>query len=293
MSFISKNKEDQPRKPKTLGTRRAPITKYYRSESQTADTVSPFARKKTARKARKYIFGALDIILVLILIFGIGYSLMVKPQPKIVTNDSTFHSKNEYFAFSSQQLSQLKNRNKITLDETGIKNELRKKFPEITSVQIELPFFSEQPTIRLSIAKPSFILDSHGSSYVINASGVAAAKASDMAHSKDLPIITDQSGFIIKPGSQVLTSESTLFISNLIAQLKHANVPILSLTLPTAAEELDLKTKDQTYFVKFYPGGDVASESGQFLASRKHFSESGQQPSEYLDVRVNGKIFYK
>jgi cell division septal protein FtsQ len=58
-------------------------------------------------------------------------------------------------------------------------------------------------------------------------------------------------------------------------------------------QKLDLRAKDQPYFVKFYLGGDPLAQIGQYLAARHHFNEAGQQPAEYLDVRVPGKVFFK
>jgi hypothetical protein len=77
-----------------------------------------------------------------------------------------------------------------------------------------------------------------------------------------------------------------------LAQTRRAGVPIKSLTFPPLAQELDLATEDQPYFVKFYLGGDPLVQAGTFLAARHQFS-SGVKPSVYLDVRVPGKIFYK
>jgi hypothetical protein len=70
-------------------------------------------------------------------------------------------------------------------------------------------------------------------------------------------------------------------------------VSVSSLTLPKTAQELDLRTKDRPYYVKFYLGGDALLQAGQFLATRRQFDTSNTQPAEYLDVRVEGKIFYK
>jgi hypothetical protein len=70
-------------------------------------------------------------------------------------------------------------------------------------------------------------------------------------------------------------------------------VTITSLSLPSKPSELDLRTKDRPYFVKFYMGGDALTQAGQFLAARAQFDRQNHQPADYLDVRVAGKIFYK
>jgi hypothetical protein len=228
-----------------------------------------------------------------VLLGGLVYSLLISPNPTVKANNLTFHSLAEYKTAAAAQLAHFDNRNKITFDESGLTTALKKQFPEISSVQVELPLFSEHPSIFLTIDRANFFLESQGIRYVIDSSGKAITKAANLPAVGNLPIINDTSGFAITPGRQVLSSSGVAFISTVIAQCRQANIKIASLTLPAVPQELDLKAKDRSYFVKFFLGGDVMSQAGQYLASRHHFDETNQQPSQYLDVRVDGKVFYK
>jgi len=290
MALFSKKPKD--RKSKIATPRRSPLNTYYRAEAGPG-AASPFSKKSPKRRIRKYLLGLLDIALLALVIIGIGYSLIIKPQPKVIVNSSSFHSLQTYRAAAATQLRHLNNRNKITFNEGALASALQKQFPEITNVQVELPLFSEQPTIRLTVAAASFFLNSGGQRYIINSSGRAVSVASSLPRFTNLPNIEDQSGFKTTTGSQVLSADSVAFINTVIAECHRAQVPLGSLTLPAIPEELDLRTKDQPYFVKFYMSGDVLSETGQFLAARQHFANNQQPPSQYLDVRVAGKIFYK
>jgi hypothetical protein len=286
--LFNKNKQ-KPEKPLP---RRSAVNTYYRAGGET-NTASPFKKKPPKKSARKLIFGFLDIILVVVLVFGLGYSLLVKPEPKLSVNDESFHPLSTYQAATTGQLSQLKYRNKITFNEQSLAAALEAKFPEINNINLELPIFSEVPKIHLNVARPSFQLNSRGVNYIINNSGTAVAKSAALPRLNNLVTINDESNFYVNPGYKVLSAQSVSFINNLIAQCRHANVPISVLTLPNQPEELDLRTSDQPYYVKFYLGGDPIIQSGQFLSSRAHFLSSGSPPSQYLDVRINGKIFYK
>jgi hypothetical protein len=282
--------QNRPRTPNAKPRPRSPITKYYRSSS--SGLASPFTKKTPKKSARRFLFGILDIILIGLALFGIFYSLGIKPQPKIIVNDGSFHSSKEYANTTNNLFHSVKNRNKITFDEQSIAANLQKQYPEITNVQIELPFFSQRPVVRLAVAKPSFILKSQNANYIVNTDGVAVSKLSGIAGNK-LVSIDDQSGFVIKPGDRVLSSASVAFIDNLIRQCRKAGIEIKTITIPQAPQELILRTKDQPYYVKFYMGGDVGTQAGQFLAARQNFKNSGKAPLIYLDVRINGKIFYK
>ena len=290
MAIFSKKPKD--RKSKNETPRRSPLNTYYRAEAREGGT-SPFSKRLPKRRVRKYLLGFLDIFLLALVIIGIGYSLIIKPQPKVITNSTSFHGLQAYQSAATDQLRHLNNRNKITFNEGALASALQKQFPEITNVQVELPLLSERPTIRLTVAAASFFLNSGGQRYIINSSGRAVAAAGNLPKFTNLPVIEDQSGFKTTTGSHVLSADSVAFINTVIAQCRRAQVPLVSLILPTIPEELDLRTKDQPYFVKFYMSGDVLSETGQFLAARQHFINDSQPPPQYLDVRVAGKVFYK
>jgi hypothetical protein len=289
MPLSRKNKKN--RKTLSQGRARAPMTAYYRGSPN--EESSPFSRQNPKRRAAPYLYGVLDIILAAVLIAGITYSLMINPHPSIKANSHTFHSINDYRSAAESQLSKINNRNKITFDEQGLAAALKTKFPEIRGVQVELPLLSEKPTINLAIDQPSFFLDSRGARYIIDSSGRAVTEAKRLPNIKNLPQINDNSGFRISPGRQVIGGDGVSFINTLYAQCRQAKIPVSTLSLPAIPEELDLRAKDQPYFVKFYLGGDPLAQIGQYLAARHHFNEAGQQPAEYLDVRVPGKVFFK
>jgi hypothetical protein len=288
MPLFNKNKQPRTRKSPAV---RSPITTYYRAAGKT--DASPFVKKTPKPSRRKYILGFFDIVLLVVLVAGLAYSLMIKPDPMVSLNDDSFHPLSVYQAEAKKQLQQLKNRNKITFSEQSFKNTLQARFPEISAVSIELPIFGEKPKINLSIARPSFQLNTRGTNLIVNNNGIAVSNAAALPKLKKLLTINDQSGYSVKPGSKILSASAVAFINTLIAQCQHAGVPISALTLPQLPQEIDLRASDQPYFVKFYLGGDALTQVGQFLAARAHFKQTGQFPAQYLDVRINGKIFYK
>jgi hypothetical protein len=279
-----------PRTPKTY--KRAPLTSYYRSNNEPGKA-SPFKKRPPKTNRRKLLFGAVDVILIILLVFGLAYSLMLKAQPKVTASDLSYHPLSVYNAQITPLFNSFGDRNKITFNETALISAIQKRFPEVQAVQVELPFFSEIPNVRLSVSPPAFNLLSGSSSYVVDSQGVVVAKTTDLPKLKSLVSLADQSGYPAVLGKQVLSSNSADFINTVTEQAAHAKVPISTLSLPPLAQELDLRTSDAPYYVKFYLGGDALTQSGQFLAARQQFNQSHQMPAEYLDVRVSGKIFYR
>ncbi len=287
----SSRKPSESRRPRLSG-RRPQVNTYYRGEPALGGS-SPFQKKPAPKSARRFFFGFLDIVLILVILAGLGYSLVISSKPKVLISSQAFHNRSDYQIYADGLFSQIKNRNKITYDEKAVTLTMEKRFPEITSINTELPIFSEQPTLRITVSQASLRVRSGSSNYVVDSQGVIVAPANQVPAAKNLPQITDQSGFNSKIGQPLLNVGAVDFIKTLIAETKVAKVPISAMTLPPVAQELDLRTSDRPYFVKFYLGGDALIQTGQYLAARNHFNQTGQQPAQYLDVRVAGKIFYK
>ena len=271
---------------------------YYSSHNRNT-AASPFDISTAKPKKISWRSRTIDWLLIILLISGIGYSLIVRPTPKLSLSSTIYHPQKVYLDTVSSKLQALKNRNKLTLDQKEIITSLQKQFPEIIGGSVNLPLFSQIPQVTLNIAKPSLLLKGTPGTFgandrlVIDQKGSVVGLITDLPQFKDLPLVTDNSGFSARKGQQALSTADVNFILDIVAQAKHAGVPIAGLVLPPKGQEVDLITGDRPYFVKFYLGGDSAFQIGQFLAARNQFDKGGSQPSQYLDVRVNGKIFYK
>lgn len=290
MALLKKTSEPGQRGSKNY--RRRPLTTYYRSEGAQGSS-SPFNKKPPPKNRRKLFAGAADLVLLAILILALANSLLISSAPKVTVTSTAYRSLSDYQPKVKQSFGGVGNRNKISFNETGVIKGIQAQFPEVSAVQIELPFFSQQPKVTLAVAPPVFRLNSAGHSLVVDSQGLAVAEAQSIASSSKLPVIDDQSGFQASAGRQVLSTQAVDFINYLIKQCRVAKVPLASLTLPVSPQELDVKTADQPYFIKFYLAGDPQVEVGQFLSTRHQFSQAGVTPNTYLDVRVSGKIFYK
>jgi hypothetical protein len=290
MALFKKQQQPKPRGNRTYN--RTPVTTYYRSKDEPGGR-SPFKRREAKKDRRKYLFGAADVLLIFFLLAALVYSLILNSRPKVEATDTSYHSAAEYNSKLAADFGGLQNRNKITFDEQGVINSIQKQFPEVQTALIELPFFSEQPKVRLIISPPAFKLASGGQVYIVDFQGLAVGLAKNSPAEAKLVTVNDQSGFQAAAGKQVLSSQEAGFISSVIQQSQRAKVPLSSLSLPAVPQELDLRTTDQPYFIKFYLDGDANTQAGQFLAARQKFAQSHITPSQYLDVRVQGKIFYK
>jgi len=133
-------------------------------------------------------------------------------------------------------------------------------------------------------------------SYVLDTSGKAllggAVPAAVMA--LNLPTLTDQSGLAIAVNHEALRSRDVRFIQTVVAELKTHGLTPSSLVLPVASSELDVHLLGQPYFTKFnLQSDDAPQQVGTFLAVQAQLKGQNVLPGAYVDVRVNGRAYYK
>ncbi|MDO8591326.1 MAG: hypothetical protein Q7R60_00130 [bacterium] len=291
MGLLNKKINSKSRRVSTQGGRIGPS---YWGGSPKAPPRSPFKKRLPLKKSPKRFFRRLLNVLVLVaIIAGFIFCLIIKPRPHTLVSSNAYHPNAVYETAANKAFEALRNKTKVTLDERGITTTLKKQFPEIDSIKIEVPIISQIATLRLNIAAPTFNFSSGNNLYVVGSNGVVAGLSSQFAGASKLPSVIDQSGFVAAPGKQVLGTEVIAFINTLIAQCQHAGIEVESLTLPATSQEIDLRVQNQLYYVKFYLGGDALNQAGQYLAAKHKFDSDNSQPQQYLDVRVAGKVYYK
>lgn len=276
-------------------TGQAPLPRatYYRSGGRPSGQRSPFEPASHPKQSSRHWLRLADVAFIVFLIGLLGWSLYLSGHAKVLASDLSYHSLADYKASTARYLEHVRNRNKVTFDDKAISEALRRDYPEIDTVKVELPVFSSTPVVRLNIAAPSFFIRENSVDYIVDSNGRLVAPKSRYPQVKNLPLLIDESGYQARPGLPVIGKPGVEFIKRLISQCRKNHVDIKSMSLPATPEELDLRTADKPYFVKFYLSGDADIQIGQFLAARAQFVRKNIQPTAYLDVRVSGKVFYK
>jgi hypothetical protein len=293
--MLKRGSKDRRREP-NLGGR--PAMTYYRSGPPT-DSPSPFKKADAPRRKRQWTGRLLDWCIVVAVIALAIYGLSLDAKPDVEVDSDTYRPGLAYKQAAAEAMNGLKYRTKLTFDEKALSDKLKRKYPEISSVSADLSLFSRTPKLHIAVAQPSLVFEGTAGTFganqhmIVDAKGTVVGPASDFASIRGLPSIRDDTGFGARTGESALSRSDVDFILTIIAQAKKAKLPIKSLTFPRSAQELDLRTADRPYYVKFYLSGDPLLQSGQFLAARHQFDQQNKQPKQYLDVRVSGKIFYK
>lgn len=289
---FKRSKTKIARRPRIRQNGSTPLT-YYRSGGSEGAS-SPFKKNTQGSLKKSTLFRRFtDTAVLLIVLAGLVYSLILKSEPEIKLSSSLYRPSLAYKHVVAKQLNSLKNQNKITVNDKEVTSRLLTDFPEIVSASVRIPLIGQTPRVEIVVASPSLFLKTADLTYIVNQDGKIIGKDSDFTQIKGLIVINDESNFKATVGEQVLSAQATSFVNVLAAQLVKSKVATPSLVLPPLANELRLRTGDNSYYTKFYLAGDPLQQVGQFIASRQHFISSDISPGEYLDVRVAGKVFYK
>ena len=276
-----------------------PVFSYYANRQDGGDTRS---RQQKPSSSRQYSWHHIPTILAIAaIIISLGYLLGINTNPRITvlgqsSGQTLLRAQNVYQQAAQHFLADsIFNRTKITINTGAFAQNMKKQFPELSSVSITLPLMGHRPIVEIALSQPALILVSNQGSYVVDLDGRAVMSTSETHNisSLGLPKISDQNTAKTQLGSGVLPNSDVTFIIQVIAQLKAKNLIVESLTLPAAADELHLKLKDQPYFIKFNTQLDSRQSAGTYLALKQKLDTDHVTPVEYVDVRVEGKAYYK
>lgn len=233
-------------------------------------------------------------ILLAAIAFVIIYGLLTDPtHPRVVASSIDYHSAQDYLSFIKQQLNSPLNHSKLTFASANLKRAIEAKFPEVTNVDVELPILGRDPVIRLDISPIAILLKAQGSNAIlVSGQGRLVGAMIDLKKAKGLIKVNDQSGVDISEGGQIFSTQQVSFLKTVAGEVT-AHGLIASFSLPATAQEVDMHIAGQVYTVKMDMGGDGLEQTGAYLAAKHYFLTRHHSPAQYLDVRVDGKVFFK
>lgn len=206
-------------------------------------------------------------------------------------------SKQEYQQELDRILSSsILNQNKLTINTAKLTDQFATKFPELGYVEIVLPFMGRRPVIEATTSRPALFLSTSTDSYVVDGKGRAVINLKDLpdnAKSMAIPTVKDQADIDVGVGKAVLAKQDVTFITTLYKQFAAKQISVSSIELPPLASELHVRLSGRPYYIKFSLLTDSRIAVGQYLALDQELSNKHITPSEYVDSRVEEKIYYK
>ena len=302
---------DSSRKPQLSLPGRQNIYTYYKSRSfreekpirQTFDTLGiqhDIQPKKQFLIQRKVKFSIILILLLGLLIYNLILSSTVSVSTINLSKISGIymHPTSMYLHAAENLLStSIANRTKVTINTTKIDNGLLQEFPELASVSVQVPLIGSKLTVVVSPVYPAIILnDQSGLHFLVGQTCKTLRPiASDYVKDFSIPSVNDQTALQAQIGKQVVAQTDISFIELVTAQFQAHKINIQSMALPSTLRELDVYLTGVPYFVKFNLAdfANVNLQIGTFLATRNYLISNHITPTQYVDARMSGRVFYK
>lgn len=300
-----KQKLDQNQRRRPTNVNQPGVFSYYsqRSGAPVANAEStgrqteqiPLVKRLNLRLG--YLPSYLALLAVIVAVF---YSFWLQPSPRIsvINQPGTVYQDSKVYQTEIENIwrKSLLNQTKLTVRSGTIRSDILARFGELGDVQIELPLLGRRPAITLTPAKPTLQFISGNGIFYVSSTGRVMAETTDVTQNElgTLPLVRDETGLTAEVGKIVIPEQQAVFLQKLYAQLAAANIAVQSIILPgNAANEADVRLTDKAYYIKFSTDTDPRQAVGTYMAAQDKLIQDGVTPAEYLDVRVEEKVFYR
>jgi len=284
---------------------KSPVTKlnnysYYKSTSNTSSNRRITANKGLFRFA-KTLKPHISIFRLLIILLGVvivGYLLSVDIKPIIRFTSTGVNARStDLYRSESQAIigRSIFNRSKLTFDYRSVEEELLRSFPEIEKARISFDVVGRKPVIQIYMHKPTYLFQTNGTSWAIDDRGVAIGRRDDLKDSftGSLAIVTDELGADVEIGDTLISPPEITFLTSVIKLLNKQQVVLESIYIPLSPKQIDLVVKGEGWRYKLNSNGKPTLQAGSLLAARETLKSNGNTPSEYVDLRVTEKVYWK
>ena len=269
---------------------RRQLDNFERTSPQQVDSLA-FRRFEQLRSAW---FTILVLVVALIILV---YMAMLATQPHITVRGTEYRKAAELEKLIDSTFTHdIRNRLKPLLQQASLESEISALVPEASVVSVSSTLLGHRPEVTLVTDAPMAIFSQPGSTdYIISNRGRLLLPASQVTgfDVTKLPIIQNQTGINGKAGEQFMRPDEAQSFERLYAQYTaESSKPLFTLSV-TPHELLAKESGRGTYAAKYLLNESIVTQFGSLRATEKKLSELAQQPSDYIDVRLADKVYYK
>lgn len=219
------------------------------------------------------------IILVIVVLAALIYLLFFSPFFKI-SNIIT-----EGITLENADLAQIKGQNIILLKTDKIKSVILTKNANFGDIQI-IRGLPKTLKIKINPYQAAMIWQTGGRQYLVNKEGLIF---NEVQGETDLPIVQDSKDLAVQIRQQVVSTNFIEFIREVFVNFSRStDFKIVYFEINETIFQVDALT-DQGWLVKF---DTTRSPSDQLESLKKFLAENKDAVHEYIDVRIEGKVFY-
>lgn len=275
------------------------VVSYYTASRKQLDQFERQTSNK-ALKNRKRLFRKIEdkwfyILAGLVLAVAAGYLLTLNTTAIIKISGTNYRSAKEYQSVVNEVLSSdWKNRFKLSLDKAGIKNAIEGRLAEIEDMQITTNLLGHRPVVFITTYTVMAVFVQSGSENMLigDRGRVLIPVENSNLKTLDLPLLQNLTGLKAKAGEQFMLPDEAYAFLRLAKQYEQAKA-VVTYTLTAIPHELTVQESGRGYYVKYLLNEDIVRQFGALKATENKLSQLNQAPSEYIDVRLADKAYYK
>lgn len=295
---------DSYRQPRAQENQR--VFSYYTASRRQLDTFERQTnrqdplRNRAQRQIRAYWFLALCIVSGVAIT---GWMLTLSNVAYVRVEGPSYRQRSTYAAAATQAIQgDWRNRWKLLLRSESIRFFVLDALPEAKAVEVRSTFLGRKPEIIIYTDAPLAWFDQPNAPSVLLSERGKLLLPEMQANNPDpqfsrsvLPGLRNETGVKGEKGKQFLSPEEATALNDLMYQIQQDNDPQLpQLTLTSVPREVELHEPDRGgYAVRMLLNNTIREQYGALRATQKQLTERGQNPAEYIDVRLVDRVYIK
>lgn len=164
--------------------------------------------------------------------------------------------------------------------------------PEVAGLNTSISWIGFNDTIAVDFRRPIALWQMNNETYYVDKRGVVFQHYQGPKPSLE---IKDTSGYIAELARQdMLASRQFIsYVGQLAGELRRIGVnPIQQVVIPPVVRQVNIYIQGRDYEIRVNTSRDPESQAQDIKHAIQYFEKQGISP-EYIDVRVEGKAFYK
>ena len=239
------------------------------------------------RKLSAWLIGiVLSVIILLILLMQLIATIVAQAPSPIANTDSNVYTGVLEDYLRERPIERLR----FLVRQDSLEEFFSTRAPEVATVKVvgtpQLATASLQLTFRQPVAQWA----SDTTTYFVDGSGVTFER-----NHFDPPAIAvkDNSNIDIEAGQEVLDRRFLSFLGHVVSGFTDNSMKVQEILLPDGMlRQVDVRLEGKPYFVRMTIDRDAAAQVGEAMHAIGYMDGRGMSP-EYIDVRVDQRVFYK
>ncbi len=184
------------------------------------------------------------------------------------------------------------------ISEQSLTADLMEQYPEIESVTIRVPFFGNTLEVEIVKRQAQLVLRTgDGRYYIVDRGGYAYAVFDPAEKNDRVVILSDDTEMVYDLSSNKFLSALTVeFIENtneILRGFKQYENQTFSYRITDKARVIFVKPSQEKYEVKMQLDRSVVDQTNSLQSALRFYDQEGISPVEFIDVRIDGVVYYK